>query len=301
MPKRPCLLPGRSDARRRGVSATCARGRRAPRVSAVRGQRPGGAAVAGEQASGADGDLERLRRQEGARVRMKRGAVFWARTGGREPCMDTDVRAAPPSWRARLALAVAIGVGASVLAWPGVWPARAQASDFEQLWHAAHALLDGASPYGAVGPGRAFDWPFPLLYPLPAVLTAVPALAVSPWLASVLFAGISGALLGYALLRVGIARLPVVASFSFWHAAAIAQWSPVLTAAALIPGLGALFVVKPTVGAARFAYRPSARIMLLRRPNEGAVPALVERGANAMKAGVVRRCLEASVRAAPTE
>ncbi|MCA1560455.1 MAG: hypothetical protein LC804_09380, partial [Acidobacteria bacterium] len=51
---------------------------------------------------------------------------------------------------------------------------RFQPSDFAQLWHAARAWMHGIDPYSVVGPGRSFPWPFPLLYPMPAVLAAVP-------------------------------------------------------------------------------------------------------------------------------
>ena len=92
----------------------------------------------------------------------------------------------------RLTIAIVIGLCAAYLAWPGVGVVGA--SDFNQLWYAARALLSGGSPYAAVGPGRTFDWPFPLFYPLPAVLVAVPFTALTPAGASMLFSGIAAVL-----------------------------------------------------------------------------------------------------------
>ena len=143
---------------------------------------------------------------------------------------------------------------AAFLAWPAI--GIVGQSDFDQLWYAARALLTGGNPYGAVGPGRAFDSPFPLFYPLPGVLAAVPFTLLTPAAASMLFSGISAALFAWALIRKAPYRLLALLSFSFYYAAAISQWSPLLVAAALIPGLGFLFAVKPTIGFALWLYRP---------------------------------------------
>ncbi|HEY9515325.1 MAG TPA: hypothetical protein VIQ74_06540 [Gemmatimonadaceae bacterium] len=154
----------------------------------------------------------------------------------------------------RIFIAVVIGLCAAYLAWPGVGVVGA--SDFNQLWYAARALLTGGSPYGAVGPGRTFDWPFPLFYPLPAVLVAVPFTAISPAAASMLFSGIAASLMVWVFTRNAPYRLAAVLSFSFYYAAAISQWSPLLIASVLIPGLGFLLVVKPTIGLALWLYKP---------------------------------------------
>jgi hypothetical protein len=71
-----------------------------------------------------------------------------------------------------------------------------------------------------------------------------------------LFSGISAALLAWAFTRGASYRLLAVFSFSFYYAAAISQWSPLLIAATLIPSLGFVFAVKPTIGLALWLYRP---------------------------------------------
>jgi hypothetical protein len=101
-----------------------------------------------------------------------------------------------------------------------------------------------------------FDWPFPLLYPLPAVLVAVPFTVLPHAAAGMLFSGASAALMVWALTRDAPYRLSAVLSFSFLYATAISQWSPLLIASAILPGLGFLLVAKPTIGLALWLYRP---------------------------------------------
>ena len=156
--------------------------------------------------------------------------------------------------RSRIVIAVIIGACAVFLAWPGV--GIVGASDFDQLWYAARSLLDGRSPYETVGPGRSFDWPFPLFYPLPAVLIALPFTAIHAAAASMAFSGISAALLVWVFTRDAPHRLAAVLSFPFYYAAAISQWSPLLIVSVLIPGLGFLLVAKPTIGLALWLYNP---------------------------------------------
>ncbi|HET7550027.1 MAG TPA: hypothetical protein VFK04_01980 [Gemmatimonadaceae bacterium] len=155
----------------------------------------------------------------------------------------------------RLTIALIIGFCAAYLAWPGVGVVGA--SDFNQLWYGARALLAGGNPYAAVGPGRAFEWPFPLFYPLPAVLVAVPFTMLTPAGASMLFSCIAAALFVWVLTGSAPYRLAAVLSFSFYYAVAISQWSPLLIASVLIPSLGFLLVVKPTIGLALWFYKPN--------------------------------------------
>jgi hypothetical protein len=165
---------------------------------------------------------------------------------------DASVAAMP--LQLRVSVSVIIGLYAAYLAWPGVGVVGA--SDFNQLWYAARALLAGGSPYTVVGPGRAFDWPFPLFYPLPAVLVAVPFTALTPAGASMLFSATGAALFAWVLSRSAPYRLAAVLSFSFYYAAAISQWSPLLVTSVLMPSLGFLLVVKPTIGLALWLYKP---------------------------------------------
>ncbi|HEU4564001.1 MAG TPA: hypothetical protein VFS05_05115, partial [Gemmatimonadaceae bacterium] len=175
----------------------------------------------------------------------------------------SDAAAPPPSEerpgrRARSAMALAIGALAAGLSL-ALAAKQGYRSDFDQLWGAARALLAGADPYAVVGPGRAVDWPFPLYYPLPAVLLAAPLALLPLSIARALFVGGSSALLAYLVTRDGYGRLPIFLSGPFFMAVTAAQWSPLLTAAYLLPALAWVTVAKPNIGAALAVASPTSR------------------------------------------
>jgi hypothetical protein len=134
---------------------------------------------------------------------------------------------------------------------------KAWQRDFAQVWFAARALLRGVDPYPLVGPGLELDWAWPLLYPLPAGVIAVPFAPFSQETASVLFSIIAGAAFAWALMEHGYATLFCFFGAPLHFAAETAQWSPLLSAALVVPAIGMLFVAKPTIGLAIFAARPS--------------------------------------------
>src|SRR5436309_9457114 len=63
----------------------------------------------------------------------------------------------------RVALTLAVAVTAALFTWMFWREPQPQPSDLGQVWAGSRALLHGQNPYEAVGPGRAFEWPFPLL------------------------------------------------------------------------------------------------------------------------------------------
>jgi hypothetical protein len=129
----------------------------------------------------------------------------------------------------------------------------------------ARALWGGGSPYSAVGPGRSFAWDFPLLYPLPAVVAATPLAWLHPRLADAIFVGLGGFVLAWVLTRSTVRnpQLLVFVSAAIFTSAQTAQWSPLLTAAALTPSLGWLFACKPTIGGALWLHALSGRAAVL--------------------------------------
>jgi hypothetical protein len=129
--------------------------------------------------------------------------------------------------------------------------------DFEQVWFAARALFRGANPYGEIGPGLAFNWPLPLVYPLPAAVIAVPMAPFPANWATVLFSSLAGAAFAWALMEYGYGPLFGFFSMPVRAAFETVQWSPLLAASTVLAPLGVLFVAKPTVGAAMFLARPS--------------------------------------------
>jgi hypothetical protein len=166
----------------------------------------------------------------------------------------------------RVLLVTAIGLAAAVYADQFFAHPRTgiMASDFGQVWFGSRTLLAGSNPYDVVGPGRAFDWPFPLLYPVTALLAATPLAWLPLRLAETIFVGLGAGLLAWGLTRRTIAnpQLLVFASFSMMAAAQCVQWSPLLTAAALIPTLGFVFAAKPTIGLALCLAYPSRRALI---------------------------------------
>lgn len=162
-------------------------------------------------------------------------------------------------------LARTILIGASMAAVCAVYQTnRAQPSDLAQLWHAARSWMHGLDPYSSVGPGRAFDWPFPLLYPMTAVLAAVPLVALPLWVADPLFVGLGAACLAWVLMRDRFddPRLLVFLSGAGVLAVQTSQWSPLMCASVFLPGLGFLLACKPTLGLALLTAFPSWRVMV---------------------------------------
>jgi hypothetical protein len=134
--------------------------------------------------------------------------------------------------------------------------------DFLYWYTAAQALVRGESPYDVIptiDPERFLTGFF---YPLPAAILAVPFSFLPYALAGGLFVGISAGLLAYGVARSGAHRLWLFASAPFIVSAASGTWSTPLAAAALLPALGFLAVVKPNVGIATFLYRPSWQLVV---------------------------------------
>lgn len=129
--------------------------------------------------------------------------------------------------------------------------------DFDQSWFAARAVLSGVDPYDVIGPGRAFEWPFGFLYPLPAALAAIPLAHFSAAAAGIIFSVVAGAAFAWALLEHGYGPLFGFLGMPLHAAAEAVQWSPLLSGALAATPLAVFWVAKPTVGAAMFAARPT--------------------------------------------
>ncbi|HEX8276626.1 MAG TPA: hypothetical protein VF615_28560 [Longimicrobiaceae bacterium] len=128
------------------------------------------------------------------------------------------------------------------------------------LWHAVRHLRSGGDPYGPGGPGPGYEGDFPMYYPGTALAAFLP-LALLPLEAARLVFACGGAfLLAYAATREGWFRLPMFLSGAFLHAVLAVQWSPLLTAAWLVPGWAWLAASKPNLGAVLLSATPSWRI-----------------------------------------
>ncbi len=160
--------------------------------------------------------------------------------------------------RAIIALVLG-GWGACIAYFAMVSHPQHLAKDFSYLWRAARALLAGQNPYDVIRAVGEYPFNSGLLYPLPAAIVATPFSQLRPEIAGALFVGLSSALLGWAIVKDCPYRLPLFLSAPFVQAAILGQWSPLLTAAALMPTLQGFAAAKPTIGLAAWVYRPSVR------------------------------------------
>lgn len=129
-------------------------------------------------------------------------------------------------------------------------------TDFGMIWFGARTMLTGGNPYELVGPGLAFEWTYPLLYPGTALVAGIPFAWLSENAASVAFIGVSSFLFSYGMTRQSWHLLPLLASEAFRQSVMAAQWTLVLTAALFLPWLAGLVAVKPQSGAAVLAATP---------------------------------------------
>jgi hypothetical protein len=158
----------------------------------------------------------------------------------------------------RIALTFTASVSAALLAWI-IWSQpQPQPSDLGQVWAGARALLHRQNPYEVVGPGRAFEWPFPLLYPVTAMVTLFPLAALPLRWVDPLFVGLGFGLFTWAATsqRLLTPALVALVSLPALMTLQTSQWSLLLTGAALMPAIGFLLIAKPTIGLALFTAFP---------------------------------------------
>ena len=140
---------------------------------------------------------------------------------------------------------------------------RSTGRDFFQNWVNARALARGADPYVVGCPVTPPCADARQYYPATAGVAVLPLAAIPAGAAAVLFVGLSAGVLGFAIARTGAWRAPMLLSWPFIVAVDGGQWAPLLVAAALLPGMRWLYPVKPQLGLALFAWRPSWRAVLL--------------------------------------
>ena len=175
------------------------------------------------------------------------------KTNGPSPCAPSE---APPTRRARLATAAAIGLASALLAWysvqrPGAVP------DFMYPWTGIRLFLSGTDPYGAMRAGGAPPFDEALFYPFTTLLAVAPLAWLKLPVAAALFFGISSGALAYLITRDALWRVHVFMSAPFVTSALLVQFSPLLMTAAFLPALGFLATLKPNLGLPILAYRPT--------------------------------------------
>lgn len=165
-----------------------------------------------------------------------------------------------PMKHRRLALAASIAVVA------GAWTAWVRlshptiASDLEIVLLGAKAWLAGDDPYATVALGPPGDR-IPVMYPFPAMLLFAPFVALPAAAVDVLWNAIGAGCLAWALTSEQLfpPAMTMFIATPFVMAVQASQWTPQLTAAALLPWGGWLFACKPTTALWLFAYRPTWR------------------------------------------
>jgi hypothetical protein len=161
--------------------------------------------------------------------------------------------------RRRVVLALAIGIISALICWLRLAERGQLAADFTWPWRAAQLLLQGENPYTVIQPSGEYPFQTYFYYPLPAALVALPFAGLPPYIAGALFFGLSSGLLAFAVSKDGWSGLHIFLGAPYWVALAVAQWSPLLMAATLLPGLEALLACKPNIGLPGLIYRPSWR------------------------------------------
>jgi len=140
-------------------------------------------------------------------------------------------------------------VVATLISLAAVWLAftafrTAEHSDFGSVWYGARALLHGRNPYELIGRGKEFEQ-WPLLYPAPALVAAIPLVPFSERVATTIFVGLSTFLLALGITRKSWHLLPLFISEAFTSSARLGQWSIIMTAALFFPWISILSVGKP--------------------------------------------------------
>jgi hypothetical protein len=166
--------------------------------------------------------------------------------------------------RARFAAAAALGLICGLLTYELLIMAgpALQANDFTYPWVAARAIANGVDPYKAVRSTR-MPWGSTFLYPVPAALVAMPVAWIPVRLAGAIFVGLGTAFLAFALTKRTLWGLVLFLSAPVFHACRGVQWSPLLTASALVPTALGLVAAKPNLALPLLAFQSRARDLFL--------------------------------------
>jgi hypothetical protein len=149
---------------------------------------------------------------------------------------------------AAIAVAALVACVAVFIAAPGINPGAPIATDIDQLWYAARALVSGTDPYESVGPGSPLPGPYRVMYPLPAVLVAVPFAWFPIEILRATVAASGAGLLTFCIARTDARGLVLLLSRSFYLNVALVNWTPLLMLIWWWPRASILVAIKPTVG-----------------------------------------------------
>jgi hypothetical protein len=132
-------------------------------------------------------------------------------------------------------------------------------ADFAQFHYHARSWLAGRDPYAGGYPimrsTRVVNEP--LFYPFPSLLVVAPFALLSLRVATAAFVAVSSALLAFGTVRRSPERLALFLGAGFLVALGLGQWSPLITSTLLLPSLAWLAVLKPNIGLAATAAKPT--------------------------------------------
>ena len=165
----------------------------------------------------------------------------------------------PTRFRFAISLTIAVVVGVFVYALQSRHP-QILAYDWTFHWRAARAVTDGLNPYLVVVPTGPYPFSFYWFYPLPSVFMALPTAPLPAVWSSAITVGAASGVLAFAISRENFSRLPIFLTAQFMMGAAAGSAPAILlTAVIACPALQWLVVMKPNLGLAAFAARPTWR------------------------------------------
>jgi hypothetical protein len=151
----------------------------------------------------------------------------------------------PPTTRSRLFVAALIGLVGAVIVHRQYSRAVNVHTDFGVVWFGARAIAHGVDPYSLIGPGRTFDYPWPLIYPATALVAVMPLAPFTEHLAACIFVGLSSFVLAFGVTKKGWHLLPLFATEAYANSARLGQWSMLFTAFLFFPSIGVILGAKP--------------------------------------------------------
>lgn len=148
------------------------------------------------------------------------------------------------------ALAVLVACAGFALSYQSLIARGELAADFTWALRGIERLLSGQNPYNDPELAPYLPYPFdaPLFYPLPALFVAFPFVWLPYEVAGALFFGLGSGLLAFGVSRRAPHLLPLFLGAPYYVAATVAQWSPLVMAAAFLPVLSPLALCKPNIG-----------------------------------------------------
>jgi len=150
----------------------------------------------------------------------------------------------------RICVSVGIGIVAAGLCWltlnahgPSIGTAgeAIYGGDFGWIYNAAREFLQGVDPYRHP-PAKDYA-----PYPFPALVFAMPFLALPPVIAASVFFGISSGLMAYGFSKNDWTRLLAFTCCPYWIALQWAQWTPLIVASAFFSFLAITVCIKPQI------------------------------------------------------